>query len=57
MDVLVAEFAEILRESYWAQDSSFDLVYSYALELSGQLELADFYEFIGLVDTARRYIN
>jgi Ca-activated chloride channel family protein len=52
MDVLVAEFAEILRNSFWAQDSSFDQVYEYALELSDRFELAEFYEFIELVEIA-----
>jgi Ca-activated chloride channel family protein len=52
MDVLVAEFAEILRDSYWAEDSSFAEVYDYAHSLSNRLELAEFYEFIELVEIA-----
>jgi Ca-activated chloride channel family protein len=52
MDVLVAEFAEILRDSFWAQDSSIEEIYSYALELSDSLELSDFYEFVSLVESA-----
>ena len=52
MDVLVAEFAEILRDSYWAEGSSFEDVFEYAQSLSDRLELADFYEFIQLVEIA-----
>ncbi|MEN8242086.1 MAG: von Willebrand factor type A domain-containing protein [Chloroflexota bacterium] len=52
MDVLVAEFAEILRESYWADGSEFEDVLEYADRLADHLELADFYEFIELVKIA-----
>jgi Ca-activated chloride channel family protein len=53
MTVLVAEYAEILRESYWAQGSSLENVLEQANRLSEDLpENADFNEFINLVHTA-----
>ena len=49
----VAEFAEILRQSYWAQDSSLDDVLSLARDVSSQLpEDADVAEFASLVARA-----
>jgi Ca-activated chloride channel family protein len=52
MDVLVAEFAEILHDSYWAEDSSFDEIFEWAYDLQDRLELPEFYEFIELVEVA-----
>ena len=52
MDVLVAEFAEILRDSYWANGSDFEDILDNADRLADHLELADFYEFIRLVEIA-----
>jgi len=53
--VVVAEYAEILRDSYWAQESSLDAVYEEAKWLSESLYRdEDMHEFIELVDRARR---
>ncbi len=55
MDAAAAEFAEILRHSYWAKDSSLDpvaaLAKSAARELSGQ---DDVQELVELVQDAER---
>ncbi|NIW45142.1 MAG: DUF3520 domain-containing protein [Gammaproteobacteria bacterium] len=54
LNVLVAEFGEILRDSYWAEDTSFqDLLY-YADDLPNTLERAEVYEFIELLERASR---
>ena len=48
----VAEFAEILRGSYWARNGSFDSVYSVLRELTAQIDTEEFIELLGLVRTA-----
>lgn len=52
MDVLVAEFGEILRDSYWADDSSFADILDYADRLPDEVERSEFYEFIDLLEIA-----
>jgi Ca-activated chloride channel family protein len=52
MDVLVAEFGEILRDSYWADGSSFDDILDYAEDLPDWLERSEVYEFIDLLEIA-----
>jgi Ca-activated chloride channel family protein len=54
LDVLVAEFAEILRESYWASDSTFDDILYYAEDLPDRLERTEIYEFLELLELADR---
>ena len=50
----VAEYAEILRESYWAQDGSLEDVLSMAERVRGLLaEDSDVAEFVGLVTQAK----
>lgn len=54
----MAEYAEIVRGSYWARESSFDDVLGLAYLAGGELEKvpligADVIEFIGLVERAR----
>ena len=54
-DVVVAEYAEILRDSYWAEDSSLDDVYEEAQWVSEHLyHDEDVGEFVELVRTANR---
>jgi hypothetical protein len=56
--VVVAEYAEILRDSYWAQESNLDAVYEEAQWLSEYLVRdEDMREFVELVDRARRLSN
>jgi Ca-activated chloride channel family protein len=53
--VVVAEYAEILRDSYWAEDSSLDAVYKEAKWVSEYLPRdEDVSEFVELVRKARR---
>ena len=53
--VLVAEFAEILKESYWAQTSSLDSVLEEAQRLEDYLYAdPDMSEFVDLVEDAAR---
>jgi Ca-activated chloride channel family protein len=52
LDIFVAEFAEILRDSYWADDTSLQTVLDYAEDLPDTLERAEVYEFIELLDRA-----
>lgn len=54
MDVLVAEFAEILRDSYWANGSSFADILYYLDDLPGWLERTEVYEFYELVTIANQ---
>ena len=50
----VAEYAEILRESYWAQDGSLEDVLTMAERVQGLLaEDSEIAEFVGLVAQAR----
>ena len=52
LDVLVAEFAEILRDSYWADGTTLRDVLEYAEELPRALERSEVYEFIDLLEHA-----
>lgn len=54
-DVIVAEYAEILRESYWAQDSTLAAVEEEALRVSRSLvEDNDVQEFTDLISRAAK---
>jgi Ca-activated chloride channel family protein len=54
MAIVVAEFAEVLRGSYWAQDSTLASVLEEAERVGGLLpEDGDFAEFVGLVRQAK----
>jgi Ca-activated chloride channel homolog len=56
--VIVAEFAEILKGSYWAEDSSMDDVYDEAHRLEDYLYRDDaMQEFVDLVRQARRLMD
>lgn len=53
--MVVAEYAEILRESYWAEGSSLDAVYKEAQWVSETLPRDEaLNEFVELVRKARR---
>jgi Ca-activated chloride channel family protein len=53
MDAAVAEYAEVLRESYWAQDSSLENVLAMAERVNALLpDDEDVAEFVGLVARA-----
>ncbi len=53
--VVVAEYAEIMKGSYWAEDSSLDHVYDEAQRISDYLYRDDYMEeFVDLVRDARR---
>jgi hypothetical protein len=53
--VIVAEYAEILRDSYWAQESSLEAVYEEAQWVSEYFyREEDMAEFVDLVRQARR---
>ena len=52
LDVLVAEFGEILRDSYWAEGSDFYEILDYAEDIADRLEREEVYEFIDLLETA-----
>ena len=53
--VVVAEYAEILKESYWAEESSLDDVYHEAERINEYLYRDDVMdEFVDLVREARR---
>lgn len=54
LDVLVAEFGEILRGSYWAEGSTLRELRPYAEELLDQLENQEVAEFVEMVETASR---
>jgi Ca-activated chloride channel family protein len=51
LDVLVAEFAELLRESYWAE-SSFDEVLDLAERTARQLEEPQVFDLLDMLDMA-----
>jgi Ca-activated chloride channel homolog len=56
--VLVAEYAEILRDSYWTEDSSLDAVYKEAQRVSEYLPRDEAVsEFVDLVRKARRLMD
>jgi len=55
--VVVAEYAEILKGSYWAEESSMDDVYDEARRISRYLEDDAMEEFVDLVREARRWID
>jgi Ca-activated chloride channel homolog len=56
--VVVAEFAEILKGSYWAEDSSLDAVYEEARRLEDYLYRdVSMEEFVDLVRKARRLMD
>lgn len=52
LDVLVAEFAEILRQSHYAKDSSFWELLDYAESIADRIERNEVYEFIDLLQEA-----
>ncbi len=53
--MIVAEYAEILRDSYWAQESSLEAVYEEAQWISEYLYRDEaMNEFVDLVRAARR---
>ena len=54
LDVLVAEFGEILRDSYWADGSDLWDVIEYAEDIADRIERAEVYEFIELLESATR---
>jgi len=54
--VVVAEYAEILKHSYWAEESSLDAVYREALRIYEEMPRErDMEEFVDLVGQALRY--
>jgi len=56
--VVVAEYAEILRDSYWAEDSNLNAVYKEAERVSELLPRDEsISEFVELVRKARRFID
>ena len=55
--VVVAEYAEILKGSYWAEESSMDDVYDEARRISRYLDDDTMEEFVDLVREARRRID
>jgi Ca-activated chloride channel family protein len=56
--VMVAEYAEILRDSYWTKDSSLDAVYREAQRVSEYLPRDESVsEFVELVRKARRLMD
>jgi Ca-activated chloride channel family protein len=56
--VVVAEFAEILKGSYWAEESSMDDVYDEARRIADYLYRDDVMdEFVDLVREARRLLD
>lgn len=52
LDVLVAEFGEILRDSYWAEGSRLKDLLPYADDLLDQLENQEVVEFVELLEEA-----
>jgi len=56
--VVVAEYAEILKQSYWAEDSSLDHVYREAMRIYEYMPRErDMEEFVDLVRNALRYFE
>jgi Ca-activated chloride channel family protein len=58
LDAAVAEFAEILRKSYWAKDGSLEAVRQLAERVSAQLledaDAAEFAELVGMAEALSR---
>lgn len=52
MDVLIAEFGEILRDSYWADETSFWDLLEYAEDPAYEVERVEFLEFLELLEQA-----
>jgi Ca-activated chloride channel family protein len=53
LTAVVAEYAEVLRHSYWAKESSLDAVLAQARRVAGYLpDDSDVAEFLGLVERA-----
>lgn len=50
--VLITEFAEILRDSYWAENNSLDDVAEYASRTLRLVEEQEFYELLDLIEEA-----
>ncbi|MEW6401528.1 MAG: von Willebrand factor type A domain-containing protein [Chloroflexota bacterium] len=55
--VVVAEYAEILKQSYWAEESSLEDVYDEARRISRHLDDPDMEEFVDLVREAGALIE
>ena len=56
--LVVAEYAEILRDSYWAEDSNLNAIYKEAERVSELLPRDESVsEFVELVRKARRFID
>jgi Ca-activated chloride channel homolog len=54
--VIVAEYAEVLRDSYWAKNISLDAIRAQAEKVSNHLnEDEDVYEFVNLLHQATQY--
>ena len=52
---MVAEYAEILKESYWAEDASLNAVYHEAMRIYEEMPRErDMEEFVNLVGQALR---
>jgi Ca-activated chloride channel family protein len=52
LDVIVAEFAEILRDSYWAEGSTLENLLEYAENIGGLVEHQKVFELIELIELA-----
>ncbi len=57
LDVLVAEFAGILKDSLWTKHSSLEDIIEYAQELPNQLEYSEVYEFLDLLEQTSRLLR
>jgi hypothetical protein len=58
LDAAVAEFAEVLRESYWAQNTKLEDVLALAQRLSAAMpDDADVTEFVYLVSQTNRLMG
>lgn len=56
--VVVAEYAEILKESYWAEGSSLEAVYHEAIRVSEEMPRdRDMEEFVDLIRAALRFFE
>ncbi len=52
LDVIVAEFAEILRNSYWAEGSTLENLLEYAKNVSNLIEHQKVFELVDLIELA-----